>query len=135
MVESYQKDDKYFQFTANKKAKQLAKEVNGKDNWNQGNWPTNIDYIVGADEINGNYDLFKILKENGPVYAYYCNEDVAHMVVVTGVDMINDIVYSNNPWGVKGEQSYDEFLNGVAHESGQDDLGMKFGAIYIPTQN
>lgn len=34
------------------------------------------------------------------------------MVVVNGVDLEKNIVYTSNPWGIKGSQSFDEFLSG-----------------------
>ena len=44
--------------------------------------------------------------ENGPIYACYLanaasGEQVGHLVVVTGVDIWNDRVYTDNPWGCK----------------------------------
>ena len=32
--------------------------------------------------------------------------------MLTGIDLLNNKVYTNNPWGIKGEQSFEEFLNG-----------------------
>lgn len=43
------------------------------------------------------------------------------MVVATGVDLETGIVYTNNPWGISGEQTFDEFMNGyVGLGSGKD---------------
>ena len=53
--------------------------------------------------------FYSYVKQNGPIYAYYCGNDNAHLVVVTGVDIWNNKVYTNNPWGIKGEQTFDEF--------------------------
>ncbi len=54
------------------------------------------------------------------------------MVVITGVDVNNNIVYSNNPWDVEGEQSYDEFLDGFATGWLQDNHDWPLRGIYIP---
>ncbi|MBR3137012.1 MAG: hypothetical protein IKG32_08385 [Clostridia bacterium] len=48
------------------------------------------------------------------MYAYYSGESSSHLVVITGVNVTKNIVYTNNPWGIKGEQSFDEFLHGFA---------------------
>ena len=59
-----------------------------------------------------------MLLEYGPIYAYYKskpdeNGNVrAHLVVVTGVDVINGLVYTNNPHNKMGVQTFYEFLNG-----------------------
>ena len=31
------------------------------------------------------------------------------MVIVTGVDLNEGIIYTNNPWGVQGRQTFEEF--------------------------
>ena len=79
------------------------------------------------------YKLYlAITKNNAPMYAYYRNEltGSAHYIIVTGVDLKNNIVYTNNPWGVQGVQTYEEFCNGVATKNNQSDLGMKLVSIY-----
>ena len=59
-------------------------------------------------------ELYDIIKEYGPVYARYVNQfDQGHLIVVTGVDVYKNIVYTNNPHGVRGEQTFEEFQNGV----------------------
>lgn len=66
------------------------------------------------------------------MYAYYCAENniSAHLVVVTGVDLLNRVVYTNNPWGVGGPQSYNEFLNGFLSATG--DLVYPLNFYIIP---
>ena len=61
--------------------------------------------------------------ENGPIYACYLanaasGEQVGHLVVVTGVDIWNDRVYTNNPWGVQGYQKFEDFKNSPYGVSG-----------------
>lgn len=38
----------------------------------------------------------------------------AHEIDVTGVDVNKGRVYTNNPWDIRGNQSYNEFRQGVA---------------------
>lgn len=117
---------------ATNKAIELAKEyhkdkINNLANpdperyWNQGGWPTNIykDY----EDIYTLIQLYLILANYGPVYAYYQGVDiidgiekhVGHVVVVVGVDFNNGYIYTNNPNYVEegvGCQTFTEFLNG-----------------------
>ena len=37
-----------------------------------------------------------------------------HLVIVTGVDCSSNVVYTNNPWYWKGEQTFEDFVGGVA---------------------
>ena len=72
-----------------------------------------------------------ILLNNGPVYGYYASSDSAHLIIVTGVNVNKNRVYTNNPWGVKGEQTFEKFKKGVAkkfYHSGQD---LVFKHIYL----
>jgi len=88
--------------------------------WNTGNWPTNCvsynqDDVPVIRDIDNRLELYCQLKR-GPIYAYYTNSDTesAHLVVVTGYDPIYDIVFTNNPWGISGQQTYIGFLKGFA---------------------
>lgn len=48
----------------------------------------------------------------GPLYAQYRHVDGgAHMVVICGVSYEEGLVYTCNPWGIHGVQTFDEFLN------------------------
>jgi len=42
--------------------------------------------------------------------------------VVTGVDLYNQTVSTNNPWGISGEQSFEEFQNGVLGSTEATDM-------------
>ena len=66
---------------------------------------------IGSMTIN---ELYNTLVEVGPIYACYNKGESSHLVLVTGVNLVTGIIYTNNPWGVEGRQSYDEFLNGFA---------------------
>ena len=74
--------------------------------------------------------IYNLLRLHGPLYAYYNDgKGSAHLVVVTGVDVINNIVYTNNPWGIKGAQSFSDFKKGFVGNGG-DEFDFKF--ILIP---
>ena len=128
MIESYQKGKTLSQSAADKRAKELAIKQNGKDNWNQGAWPTNLGSRKSIDSIE---DLYDFLYNKGPVYGYYASSTGAHLIVVTGVDVKKNKVYTNNPWGVKGEQTFKDFQNGVARKSNQSNQGLVFKHIYL----
>jgi RHS repeat-associated protein len=53
-------------------------------------------------------DLYNALVKNGSMYGYYWNgtDGGAHLIVITGVNLTKGIVYTNNPWGFAGEQTY-----------------------------
>ena len=50
-------------------------------------------------------------------------------MVVTGVN-VTRIVYTNNPWNVRGEQSFSAFQNGVARYPWQLDGGLYLSWVY-----
>ena len=135
MVESYNSGKNLSQKEADLRAKEIACEVNGSDNWDTGGWPTNLGREVGIDSIQALYDA---VSQNGPVYAYYYNNKTgkdsrAHLVLVTGVNLISGKVYTNNPWGVKGRQTYKSFQKGVAKRWYSSGQGMTFQCIYLIT--
>ena len=127
MVEDYKAGIIRDNFQATCAAISIAKSVY-RDDWNQGGWPTNSYNLFGETGINSLDSLYNALLTRGPLYAYYGNETSAHLVVVTGVDMNRGIVYTNNPWGISGEQTYSQFLNGFAGMP--EDWHMPFG-FYI----
>ena len=52
------------------------------------------------------------MDEHGPFMAVYVNDEIeAHVVVVTGVDVEKNLVYTNNSMGFQGAQSYEEFMD------------------------
>lgn len=63
---------------------------------------------------------------NGPVYAYYREPEkndptqlrAAHLVIVTGVDVDRGLVFTNNPHGYSGGQTFDSFVNGYKTGNG-----------------
>ena len=95
----------------------IAISVHGEEKWNNAGKPLNMGKRF---QVNNIEQLFSILKLYVPVYAYYRNKrnsDDAHYIVVTGVDLKKGIVYTNNPWGVNGEQTFEVFMKHVAYKS------------------
>ena len=127
MVEDYSSGVTKTQEEADSRAKEIAISVHGERDadgievWNRGGWPTNmVDHV----KINRILDLFLLLQD-GPVYAYYWSgkpKSGAHLVVVTGVNVLDGTVYTNNPWGISGEQSFNDFLNGFLGKPGSTDM-------------
>lgn len=76
-----------------------------------------------------------MLYEYGPLYASYGHyvfgaRKSGHAIVITGVDLYNQVIYTNNPWGVSGTQSYNEF---IANFIGNEEVGWKlegYGYLY-----
>ena len=136
MVENYKSGTPFMsQEQATERAIELAKSVNG-DNWDRGANPTNCDKYdpktkapIAAKGINSIKSLYSALVKNGPLYACYNGPNGAHLVVVTGVDLEKGIVYTNNPWGISGIQTYDEFLRGFA--GGEIDRSCTFWCYYL----
>ena len=115
MMESYNSGSKLTQKQAKARAIKIAQEYHGstkRKDWNNGGWPSNLGEYVGS--IGSIEELYNILQANGPVYAYYSTKDSAHIVIVTGVNLYSGVVYTNNPWGVSGVQSFEEFQSGFA---------------------
>lgn len=105
---------------------------NIEDDWNQGGSPDNIKEVIMASEIDNIQNLYSIIVENGPVYARYANsKGEGHAIVITGVSVYKNKVYTNNPWGKKGSQSYNDFLSGVAKKWYQGGQGFTLDRIYI----
>jgi len=124
MVEDYKSGIIRTSTEADKRAYDIAVEVNGQDNWDSGNVPKTMgDLDIGLVE-----NISKQMRKYGPLVAIYYgyNEygevNAGHMVVITGVDVYRKIVYTNNPWGIKGKQSYREFRSNFV---GNTDLSFK----------
>ncbi len=79
-------------------------------------------------------ELYDLLKKYGPVYARYENQfDQGHLIIVTGVDVGKNIVYTNNSHGVRGRQSFEEFQNGICRPKYMPKINQyKFDKILIP---
>ena len=116
MTEAFDNYERLTRDEVNARAIQIAQEVScstDEEKWNRGghphnrkSWPVDARYIVSIT------DIYRMLKEHGPMFACYTNGKDAHCIVVTGADVKHNIVYTNNPWGYKGKQTFEEFLNG-----------------------
>ena len=111
MVEDYFAGRKRTQTEAFQRAVEVAKSVYGDYDWDRVGYPLNRNVRYSVSEISFDF-LVEKLKE-GPLYGYYKDlnsPDRAHYVVITGVDVTNKLVFTNNPWGKYGVQTYSEFL-------------------------
>ena len=119
MIQSYPDEVHLTQDQAEASAIELAQARTWFGDWNRGRNPSNLGKCITVQDA---FDLYEILRENGPVYAKYVdysdkwNKDT-HLVVVTGVNIPTKTVYTNNPWGKKGAQSFDAFLSGIAWDA------------------
>ena len=136
MIEDYENDVNRSNFSATWRAISVAIEVHDTSifnisKWNQGEWPQNLGDKILKSEIENLQALYNLINDNGPIYAYYYDSKrvAAHLVVVTGVDLESGIVYTNNPHGIAGEQTYDDFLNGYAGMS--DDRNSILTSYYL----
>ena len=112
------------------KAKSIAISIYGEKDWDNPGWPTNAGKHILP--INSVYDLYRILCNNGPIYVSYYDSTLeeGHLVVATGVNLTKGIIYTNNPWMVPGEQTYEEFMLGFAGMP--NDYNMLFhGCFYV----
>ena len=114
MMHAYKTGQDLSQTQATKKAIAYAKLYNGANDWNKANSPKDAGAYVSVDSIN---DLYNLLEKSGPLYAHYDGKDgngkkSGHGVIVTGANVTTNTVYTNNPWGKPGEQTFDDFLKG-----------------------
>ena len=131
MVEDYHSGVSRNNDEATKRAIQIAQSVHGEKDWNKGSHPQNRGRALVSNSCLAIYIALSI--NNGPIeasYGQYENGErvSGHSIVITGVDVINGIVYTNNPWGIRGEQSHEEFIEIFA--GGQTDQGWKLDRCY-----
>ena len=112
MMESYRTGVTLSRREAKKKAIGISQKINGRrrKDWNVSGWPSDS---VGPYQAETIHELYNLLRDHGPLYVNYQRDGGGHCVIVTGVDVNRDIVYTNNPWGIKGQQSFEEFKTGV----------------------
>ena len=131
MVEDYRSGVSRTNDEATERAIQIAKSVHGEKNWNKGSRPQNRGRPLISNSCLAIYIALSI--SDGPIEASYGkyengNRVSGHSIVITGVDVINGIVYTNNPWGIRGEQSHEEFIEVFA--GGQTGQGWKLDNCY-----
>ncbi len=103
--------------------------------WDSGGWPSNLGERISRKSITNIEDVYNALVKNeGPLYAYYSitknNETSYHLVLVTGADCRKGVVYTNNPWGCSGEQSFTGFLNSIVCTDGTNDYDCSLICLY-----
>ena len=112
IVEAYYEERPLTKEDANQRVRELQKiqfqDENAEFDPNHDMYPSNRGTAHSIDNI----ETLASLLQNGPIYASYQRGSDGHMVVVNGVDVDKNIVYTSNPWGIKGSQSFDEFLSG-----------------------
>ena len=73
--------------------------------------------------------LIKQFERGGPLYARYQGESQGHIVIVTGGDLSQGRVFTNNPdGGIQGAQLFEDFLKEPA---GGTESNMPFEACYL----
>ena len=142
MVDSYNSGQKLTQKEATRNSINRAKQVAGSDNiseWNQGGLPANTGKAIYPQTIG---QLYNIVNNSGPVYAIYvdsanmgANGEIilsGHAVVVTGVNKYGNEVYTNNPLGICGVQTFREFRQGYTTKWSQGKSRAVLYCILIP---
>ncbi len=109
MVEDFQLGTRG-QAMADARAEELANSIFGENNRAQGHWPLNI---AEENVPNNFYELYHDVSK-GPLYGYYTDGNSGHYVVITGANLWTQEIYTNNPWGISGVQTYEEFLLGFS---------------------
>ena len=71
--------------------------------------------------INDITDLYYMLEDCGPIFAYYTKGSKGHYVIITGVNVAKDIVYITNPWGRREVLSFEESKHTFTTKEGYDD--------------
>jgi len=124
MIESYNNGSSLTQSQADERVEELSRSINGED-WDVEGTPTNLGSKIKTDNI---YSLYYYVATEGPLYCRYANNNNdGHLVVVTGVDIWNKIVYTNNPHGISGSQSFEEFTTGF---TGMGEGFMTFDSVF-----
>jgi hypothetical protein len=86
--------------------------------WNNAGSPAHNELIT-LDDLSK--DTLQDNLADGPLYARYASSTVAHILVVTGAVSAEghiSLVTTNNPWGDKNIQTFDEFINGFPRGKG-----------------
>ena len=112
MIESWNSGNILSQEDSVARMREIAREKFGVI-YDQPNSPRNmIEDIYYRPRIFF-YDMtiYYALKK-GPIYAFYHDGNQGHYVVVTGINLFKGEVYTNNPWGMQGTQTINEFKKG-----------------------
>ena len=105
--------------------------ISKEPDWNDGGGitgPNNSWGYIGT-KVDSIEVLYEALLSKGPFFVFYDNiyyPEKGHVVVITGVDLENKLVYTNNPWKIRGVQSFDEFMDGFAEEDGKHEYSDEY---------
>ena len=131
MYDSWKKGESLDNGEEDRLAASIAKRYNNHIYWDFGLpfWRQGLKAQVESIE-----DLAYVLQNNGPVYAAYQDENDyfgGHIVLVTGVNLITKKVYTNNPWNIQGEQTFELFLHGFLKSETETIDGYYLYGVYI----
>ena len=106
-----------------------ASGIEDRETWDKSGWPTDV-VVRSVPNINSINSLHSALIKYGPLYACYGDPyDFRHLIVVTGVNLTKGLIYTNNPWGVAGEQTYAQFLRGFVNMPREWNMPFEFYLI------
>ncbi|MBP5753697.1 MAG: hypothetical protein J6W60_12715, partial [Treponema sp.] len=99
-------------------------------------WDTALPFFMLGKKAKYNSieDLYLLLKDNGPLYVAYRYKNIkdGHVVLITGVDVDNGYVYTNNPWRVQGRQTESDFKRGFVNTNNELEPDYWLSGVYIP---
>ena len=127
MVEDFKAGRVQSALAADSSAEKIAIKKHGPVNWDKG--ADDLKKTLTTVEINCQADILYLLKKHGPIYAGYKTETKGHLIVITGANLLTGQIYTNDPSGTSGVQSYNDFLDGMY---GADPVGWEFEICYIP---
>lgn len=101
--------------------------------------PSNINLTLYSNLYNASCyltinDIYNYINLYGPLYAEYFDyrtEGIngnSHMIMVIGVDLKKNLVYTYNPWGVIGCQTFEDFTRYYLDKNGKNYKSM---GIYL----
>ena len=110
------------------RACQIADQVFGTedpDRYNKPYYPQNR-RAIGPFSclINDITDLFYMLEDCGPLFAYYHKGSEGHYVIITGVNVAKDTVYITNPWGRREALSFEKSKHTFTTKEGYENWNL-----------
>ena len=128
MIESFDDGVELTQKEADLRVKELQEEQLGYYDPQHGCNPLN----ASTQLLPQNIGQLKNYLANGPIYAYYRDEfSNSHMVVVCGVDVEKELVYTRNPsYGSKGVQNFGDFMAGPTTKQSKTEKGWKLYCVW-----
>ena len=112
MVEDYDSGIRRTDEDADSAAKEISVKINGLNDWNVAGYPDNMTLLPNNSPVA----IYVALNHTGPLYAFYEGQNdengSGHYIVITGIDLDKGLIYTNNPWGYSGSQTFNEFQDG-----------------------